>query len=226
MNVIQFLTDAWQKVLAWFGDKFWTLYNGALKAWDWAVERANKAYNDAINWAWYYLRGLQADLSAIIDWVDDELGRVMQNARDAALDAIGGFTAWATDWINYLRGQVGALSSSVSNVYNQAVAALSSWVNAQIEAARRWVADTFGWALTIRTQLVALVASLTPARVAAMIDLIDRRATQIALFFDDPVTFTLDMLKPFIMTFLSFVLAYALGTTKYNLPPFPKWKEK
>lgn len=226
MNVIQFLTDAWNKVVAWFGDKFWTLYNGALKAWDWAVDRANKAYNDAINWAWYYIRGLQSDLSAVIDWVDDELGRVIQNARDAAVDAMGGFAAWASDWINYLRSQVAGLSTTVSNLYNQTVASLSAWVNSQIDTVRRFVADNYGWVLALKAQLVALVSSLTPPRIAAIIDLIDRRAAQIATFFDDPLTFILDMLRPVVVTFLSFVLAYALGSTKHDLPPFPKWKDK
>lgn len=226
MSILTFLADQAGKVLAWFGDKFWTLYNGALNAWAWAVDRASKAFTDAVNWAWYQIQNISEDLSGVIDWVQDELGQLQGNVYEWARDALGSFQAWAVSWINYLSGQVAAIGAEVGNVYNQVVAGVSGWIAAQVEVARRWVSDTFGWILSIRTQVVGLVAALTPDKLAAILDLVNRRAAQIATFFDDPLQFILDVIQPKVLTFLSYVIAYALGSTKYTLPNMPKWRDK
>lgn len=221
-----FLSWLWsvaQRVYAWFGDRFDDLYKGAANAWSWAVGQASAALSAAKSYAYSLFKGFLNDLSGLEDWIDYQLDLLRKSI--SALEGLtwsdieGWIDAQLSDLWDRLTAIAGSISSAISKLWSDVLA----WVAARISDALAAVGAIYGWVNTVRAGILALISFFTPARIAQIVDLIETQLVNIKQFFANPVGFMLDLLWPVVTHFLSYAIAYSLGTTKSDLPPVPKW---
>jgi len=214
------------KVYAWFGVNFSSLYEGASHAWSWASDLANHAYANAINYAY----GLYHTLQSLVTNTANYLQTLLNNAlRGVSEDITALF-----DWVEWKISQVTSVSVEfVVDLVNSAlrsIASLSTYVDGIFQGAidyvLRWVNDNFGWVIDLRESVMGIVDVLTPENLRLMLEIIGRWINTIVTFFDNPLTFILDVIQERFVSFLCYILAWSLGTTIYDLPKTPPWKER
>ena len=212
------------KVYQWFGNSFNTLYNGALNAWKWAVEQSKNAYSQAIAYAFNLFKQVGQVAGLTVDWV---LGQIQQAIKGISEDVLGLF-----NWVEYKFSQVSAIASSViggfiNNVYAY-IESTKQWVitlfDNSIAYAQQFINDALGWLLSIRDKLFQVLTLLTPERIQALLSFLTTWLNAVVLFFQNPLIFILDVIREKFISFVCYVIAWGLGTTKYDLPNEAPWK--
>lgn len=212
------------KVYDWFGSSYQSLRNAAAHAWDWAVSQAQAAFNAAVNYAYEILQQVRGGITASIDWIVQQI----QNVRDNLIEDITGLF----DWVEY---KLSSIRDIIWSVIQTVIDDIGTWVNDARDLAvslfenvvawvQSYVWDAFGWVENIRDRLFEILSIFDPDNFRALLVTIEKIKSDLLLFLDNPVVFIFDILWEKFLAFLSFVLAHALGTTKYELPNTPPWK--
>jgi hypothetical protein len=212
------------KVYSWLGNSFNTLYNGALNAWNWAFNQASNAYNNAVNYAYNAAQNVRAVLMGYVDWLSDRIIDLRNNVIEDLLSLSG--------WVEWKLGQLPYLINSAINV-------VWSWIDNAVDAVRNdlnwlidnsinyvlaWVSNNFSWVFAFKDFVNNILSMLTTDNINALLNMLNQWRTTGLLFFNNPLGFILDIIQAQVLGFLSYVIAWALGTTKYELPNTPPWK--
>lgn len=225
MDLLNWMLGVADRVKRWFGNEYNALYNGAKHAWDWAVDLANQAYQNAANFATQHLNYAISLFNNLVGYVNGWFG----NLQNAINQVYGTIYNWVDDRIGGIYNSVisvlnGALQSVVDWV-SKIPGEIQNWVNGQINWVQRWVSDNFGWVFQIQGALQQVLDFISGGLIDYIYYLINTVMPQFVAFFDDPIAFLYGLFAPTILEYLSFLLGYALGTTKYELPRTPLWRK-
>lgn len=212
------------KIYDWFGSGYNTFRNAAANAWNWAVTKSNEALNAAKQYA-YQLFQLVGNVAGLtVDWVL----RQIQNVRNGLLEDIAGLFDWAEYQIELMRGYAQTIVNNVINGVYAYITSVSDWLQSIIQSGMDWVVDWvsngFGWALSIRDRLLQILSVINIDTLQLLINFAHSWLQTIILFFQNPLGFIFDVIQEKFVSFLCYVLAWSLGTTKYDLPSAPPWK--
>jgi phage-related protein len=213
------------KVYDWFGSTYYTLKHAAASAWNWAVEQAANAYNAAVNYAYHLLQTVQSGITSSIDWL---LGKIA-DVRNSLLEDISGLFDWVEYKFNSIRDLVvnivndilGGLWGLIDDARNFASLLfdnLLAWVVT-------WVMDNFGWVLNVRDAIFNLLEIFNPSTWNDVIEMLSGWKNTVLKFIENPIDFIFGVIQDKILAFLDYVIGWALGTIKYDLPAGRTWKD-
>jgi phage-related protein len=213
------------KVYDWFGNAYYDLKNAAANAWNWAVSQASAAYTAARNYAYSLLLSVQGGITSSIDWLLNKISEV----RNSLLEDIAGLFDWVEYKFNSIRDLVsdvvwdvlGNINEFVNDVRNEIINILnqtSDWLYG-------WVNDNFGWVNDLRGAITDIINLFSVDVFMMLVNFVTTWRDAILNFFSNPVSFILDVIQDKFIGFMSYVLAWALGTTKYDLPKNQPWKD-
>lgn len=226
MSFVDFLNWLWQqigKVLDWFGSSYNTLRNAAANAWNWAVQQATNAYNNAkayiidrvnaviafVNFVEDYAIAVATDFyHEAINFARSELNR----AYDAVEKAIDYVVSIATNFYHQ------ALDRG-TQAYNNAIA----WAGDQLDSLEHSILHIFNPLLPL-ISVLSVILSLTRSDTASkLLNFVGSLYGQVLAFFGDPLGFMLGLIWSQAVTFFCYVLGYGLGSVSATLPPVPVW---
>lgn len=225
IGFLNWLNDRRLDVMYFFG----VLYNQAVdvvrNVWQWISDR----YHDA-------LRFTRESADSLFRIAQDYYIRAVERARDLG--------QWAFDTaVNWARGQIDNLFRWVSDRFHGFLRSLDNIKNYAVDTAVRLFNDVKG----LFNQAIDAVRRFLQERIDAAVRLVgsvkssllreifeiqislgwqnrDRLKT-LLLFLDNPLGFVLAYVKKYFLFILEWSLAYAIGSTKENLPAWPKWED-
>ena len=214
------------KVYDWFGSAYYTLRNAATNAWNWAVSQANAALDAARSYAYDLLRSAQGGITSAINWLQSQIANIRQGIYED-------ITA-LSDWVEWKISQVGTFAvnefwdaiSDVRSFVDNVINGVINLSHTLTDALRNEINYAFGWINNIRSSLLNIIALLTVDKIQVLLSFLGSGLSAIMNFINNPLTFILDVIQPRFISFLCFVIAHALGTTKYDLPNTPTWKDR
>lgn len=174
----------------------------------------NSQYWNLRNWATGFINSVRNIAVAAWNWVQSAYW-IVSNWIEARIKPIWDAVA---DWIHNLYKSI--LEWSIKT-YNKVVAwaqPFFNWVKQQVAAVQGWIASVQGF---IKDQ-INLFTSQTKERFTAAFD--DQWDNFSSMLFD-PFGSILAMIKPIFVELFCYSVAYALGTEKESLPPWPKWDQ-
>jgi hypothetical protein len=213
------------KVYDWFGSTYYALKHAAASAWDWAVSQAQNAYNAAVSYAYNLLQSMQGGISSSVDWLLSKIAEI----RNGLIEDINAIF----DWVESVRN---SLVDLIRNTINQAI----DWLRTEINSARElssllfdnlfawvitWVMDNFGWVLSVRDGILGLLEIINPSTWADVLEMIFSWKNTLVRLIENPIDFIFGVIQNTILSFLDYVIGWALGTTKYDLPKNQPWKD-
>lgn len=212
-------------VYDWFGTEYWTLRNGAANAWNWAVSNAQAALNSAVNYAYAKFQQAEYDISGLFGWVQSQLNNIGQSLAPV----IASIETTVTNWFDARLQDVWSFAQSVQlqaqGLVNGLRLDITTWVNGLVPGIISTVSSIFEWVNVIRSNIEALINVFTPDNMQKILKVFGEWWNALTLFLDNPVVFILDLIEPVILDFLSFVIAWALGTTENELPKDATWRK-
>lgn len=214
------------KVYDWFSSSYYTLRNNAANAWNWAVSQANAALSAARSYAYDIARQVTGGITSSIDWLKNQLTYLRRDVLD---DLTGLY-----DWVEYKIRQIQSLTVDdvlnwirseirfVYDLFNSAIA----YINQQKDYIVSQFISSFGWINDLRSFINNLVNTFTNNLLKNIISFFNLDLSFILALIQNPKGIILDIIQKDFISFLCFILAYGLGTTKYDLPKSPTWKDK
>lgn len=221
---LAWLYTQYNKAYDWFGSGYWTLKNAAANAWNWAVDQARAALSASITYAYNLFNSAAANLVLWVNWLSQKIASV----RDGLVEDILALF----EWVEYKLSSIDAIiRQAVENAISISVGFISgilddlrSAIQAGINWVVGWVTDTFSWMLSLRDRLINLVTALPASKLGLLLEFIGKWSNAVITFFTNPLVFILDVIQETFLSFLGYILAWSLGTTKYDLPKSPPWK--
>ena len=224
-GLLSWLWERASRVYAFFGWLYDHIVDAALNAYNWAANKAAEVYwrlideirrlsNTVVGW----VNKLRFDTW---DWIVDTWGRITYQIGQS----LG--TAWGWIWTYYLKARDWAVAKAnavldfTKALYTKAwegftglINGLRAVVDALFDQALRWAVSLFE----------DLQAELAEFKRKIGIDTPEEEAT-LRMWITNPIGTLVAYLKLFFLDMLQFAVAYGMGTTKYNLPPWPDWGE-
>lgn len=221
--LLSFLASQYNRVTEWFG---WLYDQGrtvVLNAYWWAYNEATHAYYNAVNYA-VSLR------DAVVSWVNTQVHNLttwIANARTDASAWVESAKAWAYNWIQYhyalaryyaeslvvgAIGQINTLRGQIRDILRDALPGL---IDALLPGLR--------WLLGVRDRIRYIIDLLDDNLVAKLVNFFTSSYKTAMAFAADPLGFVCGLLWGVLVELMSWSIAYALGSTKYDLPPLPPW---
>lgn len=212
------------KVYDWFGNTYYAAKNAVENAWNWAVSQANAALSAARTYAYNLLQQAQGGITNAIGWLQSQIASIRAGIYED-------ITA-LTDWVNWKVSQIGSFASDVFwdaiNAANSFIVSIrdeiSAWVRGSVQSIYDFIGQSFGWVVDLRDNIIRLLAVLTPNLLQSILNFFTSGINTVLTFIANPLDFILDIITPKFISFLCFVLAWALGTTINELPNKPTWK--
>lgn len=224
----QFLGWLWAQasyVYQWFGSNFWAYLTIVSNTWDWIVTESERAFDRAVSWAWDRIREIQQDMTGLFDWVVYQFARL----RDDVAQDISGLFDWVQYQIDNLSNlDLGYFQGLLDELWNYVWSipdSIQSWVYDRINEFQSWAWDNFGWVRESYDYILSLINSIPFDLFARINNFFEVDYPNILEFLKNPTGFILDLLWPRFISFACFVIAHALGTTKYDIPYQPPWKD-
>lgn len=226
--MVEFLSWLWAqagKVFYWFGDNFYYLLNFIFSLPGLIVATANNLIQSAlanVQGLLNYLYTLviaayqlaSSVVSGIVDYVNRKIQETLvfiQGLKQSILDVV-------TGWIAVVRTGI----NQFVLIVRDGLLAIIQGISGEL---RNWVTFSFGWIINLRDRILSLLSLLTPQRINAIINFVTTWLQTVIAFFTNPLIFILDIIQPKIISFVCYVIAWGLGTTKYELPKSQSWKD-
>ncbi len=224
-GLLSWLWDRANRVYTFFGWLYDRAVDAALNAYTWAANKAAEAYwaaiaelqrfyNSAVGW----VNRLRIDAW---DWIVDTWGRITSQINSA----LG--TAWTWTQEIWIRARDYAVAlwldglAAMAALFNLAVEGAQNLVNGVIALADALFVKALETAVGLFQQAQAELAEF---KLKVGIDTPEEEAT-LRMWVTNPIGTLGAYLKLFFLDMLQFAVAYGMGTTKYNLPPWPEWGE-
>lgn len=223
MWLLNFLLGAWQAVVDWFSSNYWVLrsliYNlpntiNALSANITYYYNLAKKDASAIFTAFYnmYVAPLVANAQALLASV--------QAIATKAYNDIAAFVADLPNKLNNLKDTIFAL---IAAKYDALITGINNGLSKLI---KQDIPALFGYINTLlpfQAWIAKAASLLNIGSITKIVDDITRWHDMLTKFVANPMGFILGLFWSVALQFLAFVLGYALGTTKYELPAIPDW---
>ena len=147
--------------------------------------------------------GVAEDIRGLFDWVSYQINN------------LGSFNFdWINDYINEVYSFIISVPDQIRDfVYNVA----GEFTN--------YLFNAFEWINGIKERIIQLINIFTNGFINNLLDLVNKWYPLFVSFFDDPVKFLYDLFWPSFLIFLNYIIAYALGTVKYDLPAKPDFRK-
>lgn len=223
MWIISFLIGEASKVFQWFGSFYSTAYSRIQDFFRWLSTYANRAFTWAKNWAFpkiilYYnlaIAWIKAQIALVKNWATSKINAV----RNFLLPKIQAVTGFVISKIALVWNELSKVYAKIINSDNKVIAFITNWVITKINI---WLSP-IRWIISFRDFILELKEFWTLENKTRLITLI----TQLFSFLIDLATHPLKtfiaVIEPVFLTLFSYLVAYALGTEKYELPEFPDW---
>lgn len=222
---LSWLFAAAYSVYLWFGSQFGSYLTVILSAWTWIVNKSHEAYLMAIDWAWARIREAQQDINGLFDWVIYQF----DNLRSGVLQDLTTLYDWVVYQIEHIpQPDFSWLDQRINDLIdwiNSIPENLMNWIYERVTEVQNWVWDNFGWVQDAYNYLTNLFESIPFDLFERVNNFFTDQYPTIIEFLTNPVGFILDLLWPYFVSALCFMLAHALGTTQDELPLTPPWKE-
>lgn len=223
MGLINWLIGKASKVYNWFGGSYWTWSLRLQKFFTWLNTYAVRAKN----WA--------------IDYLFPKILSYYYKARDYVYEKYRKAVAWTDtvkatlrNWIdsqilkvqNLLGYETSQLSKEDQRLYDklkigdeETETGLMAWVNGQFVKVLR----PFSWISVYKDLLEDLKELFSETNLSKLVTVLNTLFPAILAFATKPLATLIAIIKPAFLDLLSYSLAYALGTEKYELPGWPEW---
>lgn len=222
-DFLNWLFGAIDKVLKWFGSAFYYSLYIIDNVWGWIVARANEAFNNAVSWAAQAIANVRATVSGWINAIYPYITQIANTIKTNYLAAIA-----------YLKATVDGLINAVKmfalGLYNTAIA----YIITRVSLVALDIATTKKSLLQAILDAVKPTAPLIPfaswlgwlagkENAAKISNLVGALYGQANLLFSNPLGYLYGIVWSTFIEFLSFIIAYGLGTVNATLPPRPNW---
>ena len=223
-KLLNFLTDKYTLVYTFFTVAVYQVYDVVNNVWNWIVSEANKAYNravnfavDAKNWLIVWTRDLLNDARLSIDGL-------MINLRNWLLDKIDTVRATIKPYVDAATVIWNAFLINVRSDIERWTSSLIDGVKALFHVADTFLQEQINNVTKIIPGLRNLLDFFSPGNLTKLSSILQNGYQTIVIFSQDPIGYLFGILWDNFIEFASFCIAYALGTTKYDLPPRPNWR--
>jgi len=225
MALVYWLIARIEKVKEWFGAQYDVFLERLKKFYHWLEFYATMAYN----WARSEL------LPKILGFFDLALINV-RLYYDLALEFARNIRRQAFEWIDL---RIEHIRGLIFRYYDLAIAwtnhqwtrvewltnQIRAWAQAQINAVANYIYgridQLFGEIRQIRSYTDGLDRTITNSLIA----FIRNEYASVLEFVKDPVGYIFAVLRPYLLDFMSWLIAYSLGSTQTELPPFPSFNK-
>lgn len=226
--MLEFLAWIWSqagKVYYWFGENFYWLLNFIFSIPFLIASTANTLIQSALanlRGLLDYIYGLALAAYNVAISYGNAIYQYINQRIQEAINFLQGVRQSIIDYVNNLIVTVrNGISSFVLTVRDNVILFLTGLLN----ELRTWVTNSFAWVLAIRDRILNLLALLTPQRITAIISFVTTWLQAVIAFFTNPLVFIFDIIQEKFISFLCYVIAWSLGTVKYDLPKKQAWKE-
>ena len=224
-TLLSWLWNRASRVYEIFGTLYGAIRNAAKYAWSWAWNAAQDALKKAKAWAQLLVTVAKVILRAIIDAAVGFLKGLIDNAVALALTLYTlakVFARLVVDAaIRPILDLIARVNAEILRVKNE----IGIWITDKINAAVNTFIELLLPLILSQDEIEDLLAIFDDGFLSVLLDFYERLYLFLSNLKERPLAFILGMLQGVVLTFLSWVTAYALGTTKYRLPPWPSWDE-
>lgn len=208
------------ELLGWLWGK---VKDAALYAYKWALDEATKAYNRAVSAA----RGLFDDALAFANTIKSYASKLVAEVyawvKPYIESRINTLTGWIDNFIDATIKPLYALYDTIKSWVLVQIDKAMAWINPLVESVRQSLMQLINPFLPLLTPIKTLTEIFSPQNRAIFLDMVGSLYATMKLFVSNPLGFIFGIMWGSFVNFLCFALAYALGTTKYTLPPLPVW---
>lgn len=219
-----FLTWLWGKaksVYDWFGNWYPSAVNLLNNFWTWLNDRVTHYYElargyvltkliEAKAYALDIYRLATGYASVIVEGAKSVARDLFETAKSVARDLFEAAKAYARSWVEEAK----ALAQGW-------VEAARAWAGGVIVAATATIVNWARAAVDMVPSVKDLIAALSGTTLGRLITIVTTYWGTLSVFLRDPLGTIIAYLKNIFITFLCYSLAYALGTEKAELPPWP-----
>jgi hypothetical protein len=224
-NFLNWVYSQANKIYDWFGTSYYTLKNAAANAWNWAVSQAQAAYNSAVIYVLSVKISILSTITTYVNWLQVKINDLRTNFYEDLID-IFDWVEWKFDQVRdlvnlYVSDAIGNISAVLNNIYDTVL----GWIQETFDRLWTRVMDAFGWVLNVRDRIFALLEYISLDKLQILYHFLNTWLQAVILFFQNPLIFILDVIQERFISFLCYLLAWGLGTTKYDLPNKTPWKD-
>ena len=223
MWLLNWLLGKSSNVISLVSTYYGRIIDAAKNALAWARKEAANALSAAKAYVITKYNELKASLTALIDYV-----LAVATALYAAANALANILVDKAKAL--LLGLINGAKVSLTALINSAVATVYSYVSPVIEFLKplllriRAAADfVFDRLLVVWDQIELVVSFLGEVSILSRLMALLGFLPLITQWFTNPLGTLIAYLRPMLLELIQFSVAYALGTVKYNLPPWPSW---
>lgn len=213
------------KVYDWFGDQYNYDKQVVSSTWTWIQNAIGQAIQSSGSYAWSLFTGAENDIRGLFDWVTYQINNLPQTLSGLVSSVETQVSAWFDVRLQDVWTFAQDLFNTAQTTIRVVQTDIQSWVNGLIPGIIASAQGALAWLTVIRSTLESLASLFTFGNISKVSKLLGDWWSTITLFLDNPVVFLLDLLEPVVLSFLDFVLAWALGTTENDLPTQPPWRK-
>lgn len=223
MWLLDWLVARVTSIQDWFGSQYWTWRNAVSNL----PNLFQSVYNQIVA---YYNAALQnssvlisnfynANIAPVLNWINAALASANQNVSNL----------WSSFW-NWVASIPVQLENIKNDVISWAVSRYDAWINNVSVTLSNFISQTWpsllaklDWIFNYKTWLDNISGTLTPEWLKDIITSWSTVKSTTMMLAQNPLAFILGLIWSVALEFGAYVLGYALGTTKYELPAIPTW---
>ncbi len=210
-------------VLDWFGSSYNDLRNGAANALRWAIDQATNAYNRAVEWAYNEVRNAYYSIRDYAVYLYNQAIDYALSVRSYLIDLYGNVRSYALSLVSEVWRGLDAIVTGIHNDIDRVIRDVITYLTGVINGLLDGVYNDLGWIITQRNKLLNVLSLLSGNNLTILSDLLTRVYNNVLVFTQNPVGYLLGILWSPMLTYLSYLIGYALGSTQDDLPPVPDW---
>lgn len=214
-----------ERVYLFFGSLYGKIRDAALYALKWAVREASRAFNAAKSYIIAAVNVVKVIFNLALEAIENFLVALVKTAFAFASYLFEVAKSIIEVSINATIGQLVRFIRQVDFDIRWWVATTEIKIRHFIQDLIRRINIEIGKLLIKWLMMEQMRAVFDRSGLAKMVDFFNRMYAFLDAFISAPLAFIMNMIGLVFMTFLEFILGYALQGPKYKLPPWPSWDE-
>ena len=224
-ELLSFLLGKAEQVITFFSDYYYDALNVIDNVFTWLDQKRDEAVELANQLLQAAITGLSNFLQGRIQWLDS----VLTSARQWLYDEIIGLGAWAQGQLQNLSANAwdwadNALTNARSYTLER-IGDLGGWIQNNITNRLPHLESGVNTFFSMQNPLENVIGFLTTENINTLIVYIQEGKEILVAFISNPLGFIIVRIFAKMPLLLSWVIAIALGTTKYELPEPPNWND-
>ena len=223
MWLLNFLLDNVSRVFDLVDWSFHRIIDAAHNAFRWAIDEGWRAYNRAVSYARNIVNQARYYASQIVDQLRTFLLGLIDAAKSFAVrlfnTANHHLNLAITNVRNFLIGWIANTETFLINFINGVKAQLIALFQGSI----RLAVLPFLWIVDNRQKILDILVVLRPENLAKLTEFFRTGFQTLTIITSNPFGWFIAYLQQTLLALLGWNLAYALGTVKLELPPWPDW---